>query len=94
VAAAVTGNPHNQILAVAVQLGFIGTLTLIAMWIAHLALFREGTLVGWYGLTVVVSNIVGSLFNSHLFDFSQGWFYVFGVGVLGGVMLRRKHERA
>ncbi|MFY9688191.1 MAG: O-antigen ligase family protein [Pseudolabrys sp.] len=94
VAAAVTGNPHNQILAVAIQLGFIGTLTLIAMWIAHLALFREGTLVGWYGLTVVVSNIVGSLFNSHLFDFSQGWFYVFGVGVLGGVMLRRKHEWA
>jgi hypothetical protein len=26
--------------------------------------------------------------NSHLFDFTQGWIYVWGVGVLGGMMLR------
>jgi O-antigen ligase len=36
---------------------------------------------------VVAQNIVSSLFNSHLFDFNQGWFYVFGVGVLGGTVL-------
>src|SRR5262245_40710264 len=89
-AAAVTGNPHNQILAVAIQLGFIGTFALISMWIVHLTLFCEKTLVAWYGLTVVVSNVVGSLFNSHLFDFSQGWLYVFGVGILGGTVLKRK----
>jgi len=89
-AAAVTGNPHNQILAVAIQLGFIGTFALISMWIVHLTLFHERTLVAWYGLTVVVSNVVGSLFNSHLFDFSQGWLYVFGVGILGGTVLKRK----
>jgi hypothetical protein len=47
-------------------------------------------LVGWYGLVIVVSNVVGSLFNSHLFDFSQGWLYVFGVGTLGGVILKQK----
>jgi hypothetical protein len=28
------------------------------------------------------------MFNSHLFDFSQGWLYVFGVGVIGGTVLR------
>jgi O-antigen ligase len=28
------------------------------------------------------------LFNSHLFDFTQGWIYVFGVGVAGGMILR------
>jgi O-antigen ligase len=28
------------------------------------------------------------LFNSHLFDFSQGWLYVFGVGIMGGMVLR------
>jgi O-antigen ligase len=38
---------------------------------------------------LVVQNIVGSLFNSHLFDFVQGWTYVFGVGVLGGMVLRQ-----
>jgi hypothetical protein len=89
-AAAITGNPHNQILAVAIQLGFIGTFVLISMWIFHLGLFRENALIPWYGLTIVVSNVVGSLFNSHLFDFTQGWLYVFGVGVLGGIVLKRK----
>jgi hypothetical protein len=27
------------------------------------------------------------LFNSYLFDFSQGWLYVVGVGVAGGMVL-------
>jgi O-antigen ligase len=85
---AITTNPHNQILAVALQLGVLGALALIAMWIAHLALFRGGTLIDWFGLVVVVDNIVSSFFNSHLFDFSQGWLYVFGVGIMGGTVLR------
>jgi O-antigen ligase len=37
-----------------------------------------------------VQNIVSSLFNSHLFDFTSGWLYVFGVGVVGGMVLRQK----
>jgi O-antigen ligase len=88
--AAVTGNPHNQILAVAIQLGVIGTIALIAMWLVHVALFREASLFASFGLIIVVSNIVSSLFNSHLFDFTQGWLYVFGVGMLGGTVLGRK----
>ena len=44
---------------------------------------------GWVGLVVVVQNIVSSLFNSHLFDFTQGWTYVFGVGIAGGMILQR-----
>jgi O-antigen ligase len=83
-------NPHNQYLAVAVQLGLVGTALLIAMWIAHLALFRGVGLVAWLGLVIVVQNAVSSLFNSHLFDFFHGWLYVFGVGVLGGMALRRR----
>ena len=57
------------------------------MWIAHLALFRSDSFAAWVGLVVVVQNIVGSLFNSHLFDFTQGWVYVVGVGVAGGIVL-------
>jgi O-antigen ligase len=34
-------------------------------------------------------NMVGSLFNSHLSDCTQGWLYVFAVGVLGGMALRK-----
>ena len=59
------------------------------MWIVHLALFCRSSTVAWYGLTIVVGNAVGSLFNSHLFDFTHGWLYVFGVGMLGGVTLGR-----
>ncbi len=84
-------NPHNQVFAVAIQLGLVGTAVLIGMWIAHLLLFTGGSgLVAWIGTIVVVQNIVSSLFNSHLFDFTSGWLYVFGVGVVGGMVLRQK----
>ena len=84
----VIGNPHNQILAVAIQLGLVGAGVLVAMWIAHLLLFCGGGAASWIGLVVVVQSIVSCLFNSHLFDFTQGWTYVFGVGILGGLVMR------
>jgi O-antigen ligase len=37
---------------------------------------------------LVVQNVVASLFNSHLFDSTQGWLYVFDTGVLGGMAMR------
>jgi hypothetical protein len=92
-AAAVTVNPHNQIIAVAIQLGLVGTIVLVAMWIAHLALFWGGPLISWLGLVIVLQNIVSSQFNSHLFDFTQGWLYVFGLGVAGGTVLQRPPDK-
>jgi O-antigen ligase len=89
-AGVVSVNPHNQILAVAIQLGVIGSALLIAMWIAHLALFRGTGLLAWFGVVMVVQNVVSSMFNSHLFDFFHGWLYVFGVGVLGGMVFRAR----
>ncbi len=88
-----SANPHNQTFAVAIQLGLVGAAVLWAMWFAHLALFRGGGLAQWIGLMIIVQNIVGSLFNSHLFDFGQGWIYVFGVGVAGGMVLKSKISR-
>ncbi len=85
-------NPHNQTFAVGIQLGIAGIAALFAMWIAHLLLFRGGGLTAWIGLVVVTSNIVGSLFNSSLFDFTHGWIYVAAVGMVGGAVLR--NERA
>jgi O-Antigen ligase. len=85
-----TTNPHNQTFAVAIQLGLLGAAVLWAMWLAHLWLFRGPGLVEWIGLVIVVQNIVGSLFNSHLFDFVQGWTYVLGVGVAGGMALKKR----
>jgi O-antigen ligase len=91
-AAEIVGNPHNQTLNVAVQWGLIGIVVLYAMWLMHLLLFRGEDLAAWIGLLVVVQNVFTSLFNSHIFDFHEGWMYVLGVGVAGGMVLKAQRE--
>ena len=88
----VSTNPHNLTFAVAIQIGIVGAVALWTMWLAQLYLFRGPGLIAWIGLVVVVQNLVGSLFNSFIFDFTEGWLYIFGVGVAAG-MLRRDRAR-
>jgi len=90
----VIGNPHNQTLNVAVQWGTVGVVILYAMWLSHFALFRGEGLAAWIGLMVVLQNVFSSLFNSHLFDFHEGWMYVLGVGIAGGMVLGVRSEAA
>jgi len=85
-AAEVVANPHNQTLSVAIQWGALGVTVLYAMWLMHLLLFRGEGLAVWIGLMVLVQNIFTSLFNSHLTDFHEGWMYVLGVGIAGGMV--------
>lgn len=87
-AAIVTDNPHNQTFHIAIQFGIVGVAVLYAMWLAHLLLFCRTGLAASIGLGVVVQTIVSSLTNSQLFYYTPGWIYVFGVGVLGGMVLR------
>jgi len=91
--AEIVANPHNQTLNVAVQWGIVGVVVLYAMWWVHLMLFRGDGLANWIGLLVVVQNFFTSLLNSHLFDFHEGWIYVLGVGVAGGMVLRASPDR-
>jgi O-antigen ligase len=91
---AVIGNPHNQTLNVAVQWGAVGVVILYALWFFHFSLFRGEGLAAWIGLMVVLQNVFSSLFNSHLFDFHEGWMYVLGVGVAGGMVLRARSVAA
>lgn len=88
--AEVINNPHNQTLAIAVQLGLVGVIALYAMWFVHLRLFTGAGLAASLGLAVGVQNFVGSLLNSHLFDSAEGWIYVLGVGIAGGMVLRQR----
>ncbi|QWG17425.1 O-antigen ligase family protein [Bradyrhizobium sediminis] len=88
----VVSNPHNQTLHVAIQWGMLGVIVLYAMWWRHFVLFRGEGLAAWIGLLVVVQNIFTSLFNSHLFDFHEGWMYVLGVGVAGGMVLGARRD--
>ena len=87
-------NPHNQTLHVALQWGVIGVGVLYAIWIFHFQLFRGDGFARWIGLLVVVQNVFTSLFNSHLFDFHEGWMYVIGVGVAGGMVIRARQAEA
>src|SRR5262249_35567728 len=92
--ALITTNPHSQILAVMIELGLVGAVALVAMWLAHPALFRHGTLIARVAPPVVTYKVACSLFDSHLFDFGEGWLYVFGVGLTGGMMLRAADAQA
>jgi O-antigen ligase len=83
-------NPHNQTLYVAIQWGMLGCLILYAMWYFHLQLFLGSGFAAWIGLVIVVQNFISSLLNSHLFDFHEGWVYVLGVGVAGGMAARAR----
>jgi O-antigen ligase len=87
-------NPHNQIFTVGIQLGVVGIAALLAMWAAHWWLFLQPGIAAWAGLIAVTQNIIGSLFNSHLMDFTQAWIYVFAVGVCGGTVLARQGSPA
>jgi O-antigen ligase len=84
------GTPHDQILGVAVQIGLVGAVLLIAMWVAHFLLFSGNGLLSLIGAVVVAHNVVSSFFDLYLFAFVPGWLYVFGVGVLGGMVLRQR----
>jgi O-antigen ligase len=88
----VTRNPHNQTLSMAVQWGLVGVISLYGMWLSHLFLFRGDGFANWVGSLIVVQNLFSSLLNSHLFDFHQGWIYVLGVGVAGGMSLGEKRR--
>lgn len=84
------GNPHNQTLYVAVQWGLLGCIVLFAMWYRHFRHFAGGELLASFGAIVVLQNVLSSLFNSHLFDFAEGWIYVLGVGVAGGALTKSR----
>ncbi len=90
----IVSNPHNQTLSVAVQWGVVGVLILYALWFAHLLLFRGEGPASWIGLLIVLQNMLTSLFNTHLFDFTPGWIYVLGVGVAGGMALAARKKLA
>jgi hypothetical protein len=72
----------------------IGIVVLYSMWLSHLLLFRGEGLMAWIGLMVVVQNIFTSLFNSHIFDFHEGWMYVLGAGIAGGTVLQAGKRKA
>jgi O-antigen ligase len=77
------GNPHQEYLLMAAQVGIIG-LALFLFWIG-LCLHASRRLDGPERLaaqTLLVAFMVGCWFNSYLFDSATGHFFCFGLGIL------------
>jgi len=83
-------DPHNQFLAIAIQVGLIGGVLLLAMWATHLMTFFGRGVVNVLGQAVVLQNVVGSLFNSHLSTVTEGSLYCLAVGLLAGLVHWKK----
>lgn len=81
-----TPDPHNQTLHTVLQVGVIGGLLLWVMWIAHARLFFARDYASIIGQAVVLQNIIGSLFNSHISAVTQGMLYCVAVGLLGSLV--------
>jgi len=88
--AQVTTNPYQETLSIGIQLGILGIAALWVMWISQLYLFRGQSMADWIGLVIVVYTVISSMSDPELFDSHRGWTYVFGVGVAGGVILRKR----
>jgi O-antigen ligase len=83
-------DPHNQFLAIAIQVGLVGGALLVAMWLAHFLVFAGRDAAALLGQAVVLQNFIGSLFNSHLSTITQGTLYCLAVGLLGALVCRTR----
>jgi O-antigen ligase len=79
-------DPHNQFLAIAIQVGLVGGALLLIMWAVHFSMFIGRSFASAIGQAVVIQNFIGSLFNSHLSTVTQGMLYCLAVGLLGGLV--------
>jgi len=77
-------NPHNQFLLTTQELGILGLVMLVLMWLFHwrasywIIPARDSMALRGLVLTIVI----GSLFNSLLLDASEGKFYCILAGIL------------
>jgi O-antigen ligase len=82
-------DPHNQFLHTILQVGLLGGTLLLAMWAAHFRIFLKRDLASVMGLGIFTMTFVGSFFNSHISQVTQGMLYCLGVGLCGAVALHR-----
>ena len=81
-------DPHNQFLHIVLQVGLVGGILLLLMWAVHVKIFLGNSYASVLGLAVVLQNIIGSLFNSHLSQVTQGMLYCCAVGLIASVVRR------
>jgi O-antigen ligase len=93
---AATENPHNEYLNISVQIGVIGLLALLFLFYSEWrlaallpALFERPLAHG-----LVITFVVGCVFNSLLMDHTEGLFFAWASGVLFGGLAPRAQTMA
>lgn len=81
-------DPHNQFLHIVLQVGLVGGVLLLMMWAVHWKMFCGAGFASALGFAVVMQNVIGSLFNSHISQITQGMLYCLAVGLLGAIVRR------
>ncbi len=82
-------NPHNEYLAITMQVGLVGLILLLHMWWRQLVLAPRlaKPIETHLARGLVITLAVGCLFNSFLLDHTEGLFYAWFTGLLyGGLM--------
>lgn len=79
-------NPHNQFLLTTVEIGFMGLLTLLSMFYRHwqcsnLISIKDAPM-GLYLKGLIITILIGSLFNSLILDATEGKFYCILAGLI------------
>lgn len=83
-AAVATVNPHNEYLNIAIQLGAVGVLALLYLFFCEwrLAPRLPATLERHLARGLVITFVVGCMFNSLLMDHAEGLFFAWVTGLL------------
>lgn len=81
-----TRNPHNEFLHIATQVGVIGVILLAGLLLSQWQLASRMRSPAERGLArgLVLTMVIGCLFNSLLLDHTEGLFYAWLTGVLYG----------
>lgn len=87
-------DPHNQTLHIMLQVGLVGALMLWAMWFVHAKLFMGRDVACIFGQAMVLQNVIGGLFNSHISSVTQGMLYCLAVGLLASLVIQRRAPAA
>jgi O-antigen ligase len=90
-----TANPHNQYLLTLFELGLVGFFALIYMFFSHwkcsYKLIHSNEMLSLSMRGLVISMMIGSLFNSLLLDATEGRFYCLFAGLLlSAYQIRKK----
>ncbi len=89
-------NPHNQFLLTTEELGLMGLITLFLFWYMPWVESKQlKTEFNRYALRALILTVcIGSLFNSLLFDASEGKFYCILAGVLLSINTPQKTSKS